>query len=137
MKKIKIPKSFKIEVGLWNDVSYPDGLSVATVAALNVYGTKEIPARNFFTFRREELSQRVKEIAIDIMRKSNRNLDASGDIDKIGILAATFLKQAVTDLRTPPNSAVTIARKGSSNPLIDTGLLRRSIKWKITEISYE
>lgn len=33
----------------------------------------------------------------------------------------------IVSLRTPPNSPATIARKGSSNPLIDTGQMRQSI----------
>jgi hypothetical protein len=32
---------------------------------------------------------------------------------------------------TPPNSPVTIALKGSSKPLIDTGEMRGAVTWKV------
>lgn len=50
-------------------------------------------------------------------------------------VATGNVQQYMTDLKDPPNSAVTIERKGSSNPLIDTGALRASVTWKISSKS--
>ncbi len=50
----------------------------------------------------------------------------------MGAFAAGGVQTYMTELKTPPNSAYTIEQKGSSNPLIDTGALRASITWKIT-----
>jgi hypothetical protein len=133
MRKIKCPKSFSIEIGLWNNRHYPSGVSVAEVAKYNAEGTDRIPSRNFFTFHRDELRAVAREGAIAMVRQSNRGGDISPEITETGIRGAAVLRDAVTVLDFPPNAPATIARKGSDNPLIDTGLLRQSIEWRMKE----
>ena len=53
-------------------------------------------------------------------------------MEQVGAFAAGATQQYMTDLKTPPNSPYTIAQKGSSNPLIDTGALRASVTYKVT-----
>ena len=48
-----------------------------------------------------------------------------------GAILVGFIQEYMTDLREPANSQFTIDRKGSSNPLIDSGRLRQSITWKV------
>ena len=48
-------------------------------------------------------------------------------LETIGVIAVGKVQQYMTDLRTPPNAHSTIAKKGSSNPLIDTGAMRQSV----------
>ena len=50
---------------------------------------------------------------------------------RIGALSKGEVQKFMTDLKTPPNSPLTIALKGSSNPLIDTGELRASVDYKL------
>lgn len=52
-------------------------------------------------------------------------------MNKLGILAQGDIQSEITALSSPPNSPVTIARKGSSNPLIDTGAMRAAVTWKV------
>lgn len=52
-------------------------------------------------------------------------------LTKLGILAQGDIQEEITALSSPPNSPVTIALKGSSKPLIDTGAMRQSVTWKI------
>ena len=54
-------------------------------------------------------------------------------VSKLGILAQGDIQGEITSLRSPPNSPVTIRRKGSSNPLIDTGQMRQSVTWKLED----
>lgn len=53
-------------------------------------------------------------------------------LNQLGLIAAAKAQQYMTDLRTPPNAPSTIRRKGSDNPLIDSGALRQSVAHKIT-----
>jgi len=53
----------------------------------------------------------------------------------VGVIAVSSVQQYMTALRTPPNSPETIARKGSSNPLIDTGELKSSVTFEISDRS--
>lgn len=50
-------------------------------------------------------------------------------LNKLGALAQGDIQSEITSLRSPPNSPVTIAIKGSSNPLIDTGEMRQAVTW--------
>ncbi|UNK39379.1 hypothetical protein MNR02_06640 [Shinella sp. H4-D48] len=50
---------------------------------------------------------------------------------KLGALAARDVQAEIAALSSPPNSPVTIELKGSANPLIDSGEMRRDVKWKI------
>jgi len=52
-------------------------------------------------------------------------------LNKVGVVAVGKVQKYMTDLRTPPNAASTIKKKGSSNPLIDSGALRQSVTYKI------
>lgn len=59
--------------------------------------------------------------------------DTRTALSRLGILAQGDIQKEITTLSSPPNSPVTIARKGSSNPLIDTGAMRQTVTWKIDE----
>lgn len=52
-------------------------------------------------------------------------------LTKLGALAQGDIQEEIDNLKSPPNSPVTIAIKGSSNPLIDTGAMRRAVTWII------
>ncbi|QJD54315.1 hypothetical protein [Aminobacter phage Erebus] len=52
-------------------------------------------------------------------------------LNKLGALAQGDIQSEITAMRSPPNSPITIALKGSSNPLIDTGAMRAAVTWKI------
>jgi hypothetical protein len=55
-------------------------------------------------------------------------------LNKVGVVAVAKVQRYMRDLKTPPNSASTIARKGSSNPLIDSGALRQSVDYKLQDV---
>lgn len=54
-------------------------------------------------------------------------LDSRRIMTRVGLEAEGAIKDYITDLDTPPNRPSTIHRKGSSNPLIDTGNMRESV----------
>ncbi|WP_300926980.1 hypothetical protein, partial [Helicobacter rodentium] len=53
--------------------------------------------------------------------------------ERVGVLASSDIKATITKLQTPPNAPSTIKQKGSNNPLIDTGLLRAAIDYKVNQ----
>jgi hypothetical protein len=53
-------------------------------------------------------------------------------LESIGVVAEGAVKVYMTELKTPPNAASTIRKKGSSNPLIDTGAMRQSVTHKVS-----
>lgn len=53
-------------------------------------------------------------------------------LEAVGVVAAAKVKVYMADLKTPPNAASTIRKKGSSNPLIDSGAMRQSVTHKVS-----
>ncbi|HXS93031.1 MAG TPA: hypothetical protein VN736_00410 [Candidatus Limnocylindrales bacterium] len=58
---------------------------------------------------------------------------AQRELELAGTLASDAAKRYITSGELAPNAPSTIARKGSDQPLIDTGALRRSITFVVRE----
>jgi len=48
------------------------------------------------------------------------------ELGKVGLLAQSQVRAKITAIKSPPNAQSTIDKKGSSNPLIDTGQMRHT-----------
>lgn len=126
-------------------VGFPSGQASAdnvAKAIYNEFGTRggasgggwggPIPERPFM--RNAMRSNQAKYTAA-LRASAPKILDGSTDGDivmrKLGILAQGDIQAEITSLSSPPNSPVTIARKGSSKPLIDTGEMRAAVTYKV------
>lgn len=126
--KVDKPK-ITLEAGFLEGVTYPDGMSVPMVASLNEFGTYNIPPRPFFRNAINKNSDKWGKVFLQGMQKQ-------GARNAFGLLGERIRKdivQSINDTNEPPNSPVTIARKGSSKPLVDTGLMRASVNYRIKE----
>lgn len=110
---------------------HPDGENetIAQIASKNQFGGKTsdgrvIPARPFVDKGVDSVKQKIVRDIEESMAKGSGDVRA---LSRAGLIAVGGIRQYMTDLRTPPNAPMTIALKGSDNPLIDTGLLRNSI----------
>ncbi len=115
-------------------IKYPDGTPVVLVAAVNNFGSasRGIPARPFMQLGQEPALKAVEPIAKALVPLLNEGkLTIADMLEDMGAPAVAEFKQAITDLKTPANAPSTIARKGSSNPLVDTGLLRSSLTYAV------
>jgi hypothetical protein len=54
-------------------------------------------------------------------------------LEQLGLKMQSDIQQRIADGVPPPNAPSTIAAKGSSTPLIDTGLLRSSVTYTVKE----
>lgn len=122
-----------------------------TKALFNEFGTKGAGGRNAkgqFTKRGGIPSRPFMRDAFDANSKEYATLLAQGwsavasgkgsfegALTEAGILADNDMKRSLTDLSSPPNAPATIALKGSSNPLIDTGVMRNAISFEIKRVS--
>ena len=122
----------EVEVGFFPESRYDDGTPVAAVAAWNEFGTETIPERPFF---RRAIAKMEEEGLAKVLGKGidrERLVIDRRVADKIGAYAAEQVQQSITDLKEPPNAPETIRRKGSDDPLIDTGRMRRSVTWRVS-----
>lgn len=111
-----------------------DSLTAAGLAAVHEFGSEKrnIPERSFLRSTIRENKDRyfeiLEKIADNIMVKKKSPKQQLG---KLGLLAENDVKKKIVDLKDPPLKAATIARKGSSNPLIDKGHMKDSITHKV------
>ena len=123
-----------LQVGFFKSSRYRDGTYVAAVAAWNEFGTRrggkvQVPERPFFRSALKSIVPKVREIIEDEI--DPKSMTPNDDLaDKIGAYAAAQVQNSIVRFRDPPNAPATIARKGSSNPLIDIGKMRQSVTWR-------
>lgn len=110
--------------------------SLLEVAVVHEFGAPaaNIPARSFirgtFDEKREEI-ERLQRVLLTKVVKGEMELTPA--LNAMGAKFASWCQQRIAEGISPPLAESTIAAKGSSTPLIDTGQLRSAITWKITE----
>ncbi len=121
-----------VTVGIHEDAgNVEDGsMTQAQNGALQNFGNDKIPPRPWLIPGVQSATQDITDTIASGIEKG-QTLDET--LDQIGAFAAGATQQYITDLKTPPNAPSTIAQKGSDNPLIDTGSMRASVTWKVTD----
>ena len=117
-----------VRVGVLENATYPDGTPVAMVAFWNEYGTKRIPPRPFF---RTTVSEQKKNWVLSVQNLMKIHNDPKQVMGLIGVHMQEQIVQSINTWSDPPNAPYTIEKKGSSKPLIETGVLMRSIKSEV------
>lgn len=119
-----------VRVGVLENATYPDGTPVAMVAFWNEYGTRTSPVRAFF---RTTVSEQKKNWVLSVQNLMKIHNDPKRVMGLIGVHMQEQIVQSINTWSDPPNSAYTIAKKGFDKPLVETGLLMRSIKSEVGE----
>lgn len=112
-----------------NDTGSRADLTVADVATFNEFGTSRIPQRSFIRAWFDESQDFIAKTLQSQMRLVLAGkLDAETAAERIALACEGSMKQRISRGIPPPNAPATIARKGSSKPLIHTGQLRNAIR---------
>lgn len=106
--KANLATATAVRTGFLEDAVYPDGTSVAMVAAIQEFGAPRagIPPRPFF---RNAIKQHQREWAGQLgvlLRKNDYN--AAVALGLMGELIAGEITQSITETNDPPLSAVTL-----------------------------
>jgi hypothetical protein len=132
LRETRAMKRRGVKVGVLGDAERNDGQSMIDIAIYNEFGTKNIPARPFirgsYDSKRRELGKFKDRLLAQILRGK---LDTVHALKILGEHHKGQIQEYMTTLDDPPNAPSTIEAKGSSNPLIDNGQLRRSIDWEL------
>lgn len=123
-------KDLHVKVGVLENSKYPDGTSVPTVAYKNEYGWGNIPPRPFF---RDTIKAQKKNWGVLARDAAKAGYSVEKILGLVGLAMQNDIQMSITQWRIPPNSPYTIAKKGFDKPLIDTSLMRDSIKYEIVE----
>ena len=106
---------------------------MAAVAIQNEHGIpNRQPARPFM---KNALTKMRKPLRNALGRRLNgEDLTLSErDAERIGMIMQSEIQKSIDSGPWKANSPMTIARKGSSKPLIDTGFMRQSVTFKVTK----
>lgn len=127
----------KVVVGVpavTNDVR-DDGLSNATIAAAHEFGVPgHIPERSFLRSTLGENKGRATGLLIRELKADISQGDFSGRAFAIvGEKLSGEVKRKIQSGINPELDPKTVARKGSSKPLIDTGNLLQSITYEVRD----
>ena len=128
----------EVAVGLPKDKisgkAYGSGSSVVQVGAAHEYGTGNVPQRSFlrepFLIKRRELQKTIDTVFSRIFE----GMDTEKGLSIIGTQAMNISKKAFTSGgygAWAPLDPATVKAKGSSQILIDTGMLRSSITYVV------
>lgn len=126
-----------VAVGVHKDAGMHQGedgqsTTVAQVAKWNEFGTSRIPERSFirstFDERNRAYSALVEKLILLVYLRQETVL---GTLAILGQMIETDIKNKIVTLRDPPNAPGTIKKKKSSNPLIDTGQMKNSIRYVV------
>ena|ERR1700739_4989514 len=124
----KLNKAGTLKVGFLEGATYPDGTSVAEVAAYQEFGTPNarfpIPPRPFFRTMIAKESPGWPDAVLNLIKAYDYDTDRV--LDAMGQLIKGQLQQSIIDTTSPPLSEVTLmlrSMQGSAgNPQINVSL---------------
>src|SRR5688572_7737129 len=114
-----------------------DGETVLDVACINEFGGPDNnpPARSFIGAWSDENEDKNREalgkIGEALIKGTVPRLDVG--LERFGLLAVADAQRRMVDGIAPPNADSTVARKGSSTPLIAGGQLKSSITHQVVK----
>ena len=125
----------KASAGVPAGAKYPNGKSVAEIAAIQEYGTDKIPSRPFMRQTFDKNKNAIAKMSAAVLgriqrRKTHRTVVASM-VRELANGMAQAIKKEIKAGNFTPNAPSTIARKGRSEPLQDTERMVNSIRGRV------
>lgn len=125
-----------VEVGVFEDSpSRKEEITNAEIALVHEFGSPaaNIPERSFLRST-VDANREAYHKAIDrVAQHKLDGKDTSQELDRLGMRVAADVKRTIQAGIDPPLQPETIARKGSSKPLVDTGQLITSVSHRVVE----
>jgi hypothetical protein len=130
-------KSF-VKVGVLDERAHRTGedtsITNTDLALIHEFGAGNVPERSFlrstFDAQRGKYEQRVRTYARAMV---DGKMDEMRALNLLGLEHVADIKRTIADGIPPPNAPATIARKGSSTPLVDTGQLLNSVTYAVVK----
>lgn len=133
-KQMKKLSNSYVDIGLFGNDGGPDTNLAARVAVLELSSRLWNP-RTKRPFMRRTIDDNKKEIGEFVDRGLDKVVEKRSNAKKllhdIGVEVTGLTKQKITEGPFAPLKPATIRRKGSSRPLIDTGDMKNSVKFKV------
>ncbi len=108
-------------------------VTILDIALFNEFGLG-VPERSFIRAWFDSASKENKEAlerALKLVLKGGKTLPEA--LELVGLRFQGQIQKFIAAGVPPANAPATVAQKGSSKPLIDTGQLRDSVTFKVTD----
>lgn len=131
-KMLKEFAEMEVRIGFQHgEATEDDGTDICDIAAWNELGTENIPSRPFLRMSVDENVDKINNFLQSQKAALLSGKDAEQVLKEIGLFQKDLIQEKITEGSFTPNADVTIERKGSSKPLIDTGRMRQSVNYVI------
>ncbi len=109
-----------------------EGVTMVELAEIHEFGLG-VPQRSFLgTWFDENQPKMVTQLRGVMLAVASEKIESyEQGFEQLGLLYTAQIQKRIAEGIEPPLSPITIARKGSSVPLIDTGQLRSAITYKV------
>lgn len=131
LRELETARNVEVVIGIQEgSTNSATNATIAEYGMANEFGTQNIPERSFMRTAFDETRPKIVQ---QIDRQYGRV--QAGEITMrtaLGLIGEYHQRDIVRKIDTnipPPNAPETIARKGSSHTLIDTGAMRSSIRY--------
>lgn len=121
----------EVQVGWQGDEAYEDGTTVSEVAAYNELGTSTIPPRPFMKQSFEKHQRELQALCDDATNGIANGSTTEAELKKLGVGLRGLVQEEIVSGGFTPNAPSTIKKKGSAQPLIDTGFMRQSVNYVV------
>lgn len=124
---VKTTDGWQLDVG----VRARRGEDIVMRAMANEFGTQRIPERSFLRSTLDQNRDRYADILVEALERVPDGESPERAMSRLGAIVVGDVQRKITEIRYPPNAPSTVKRKGSANPLIDTGQLRQAIDFRV------
>ena len=130
---VHVPPKSSVVAGLpVNSAPYPTGEDLVIVGLTNEFGSGNIPERSFLRWTMNQHREEYYKAGMSVGKKILKGeMTVEKAFGLIGLKMEGDIVRRISTIQDPPNAPLTIARKGSSKPLIDTGHLKQSIRYQV------
>lgn len=141
LNELKKLENYIVKAGILSGSGEVDGVSIVDYATWNengVAGKKgnwKIPPRPFIKGWADSNKAQIKSTMERLYSQvADGQITASTALNKLGVFAKSGIQSYIKRGNFTPNALSTIKKKGSSQPLIDSGTMRKAVNY---EVEYE
>lgn len=108
-----------------------EALDMAQIAAFNEFGTSKSPPRPFLRMTVDNNQEKIAKFVEKETKRIASGASSEQVLNKLGAFGVGLVQETIGSGSFTPNAPSTVAMKGSSHPLIDTGQMRQSVHYVI------
>jgi hypothetical protein len=122
-----------VKIGLMGN-DQVEGVSVVDYATYNEFGTSRIPARPFMQTTADTSKEEITKFTEYLVgRMIDGKVTDTTVLQNLGAKYQSLVQNTIRDAKNwaVPNAESTVAMKGSTSPLIDTGRLVGAVRYEV------